>query len=326
MHIDGFSMWPLWIKPMMASALIVDDKSSRNHSSASSASSQYAVSGMSPRVGAKPVSKSRALMGGMIHDELSQMENDAEVEFNVTTFDETEGGEGRKLTASGHFRGQKLIAEISKRAFFWHRNTENFNNYDDRTQSSIVIGGDYKLMTTTDNLCVYRFFHLKSDPKEHHNIIATRQAPLKAWNKENIQAKLDLAISGTPAEHDVFRRDVPAHIDICNGHVLLNANKPSAWKDVARYFDLKVVATIGHCGKHFPPDVNCVVSTGEKLLGAMQNMVSALIVFVKHANEGHQKYLPEMQKNTCKVPFASDIKNLQFGSLEYPKYYSAPKS
>jgi hypothetical protein len=308
MHIDGFSMWPLWIKPVMASALMLEDKSLHNHSVVSPS-----------RVGLKSANKQRRILEEQLDQ--SPIEDDFKIEFNVTHDIE---GEGRKLTASGHYRGQKLISEISKRAYFWHRNTENFNNYDDRTQSSVVIGGDYKLMTTTDNLCLYRFYHLKSDPKEHHNIIATRQAPLKAWNKENVQAKLDQAISGNPAEHDVFRRDVPAHIDVCNGHFLLNAQKQSAWKDVARYFDLKVLATIGHCGKHFPPDIHCLMSTGDKLLGVMQNMVSSLIIFVKHANEGHQKYLPEAQKNTCKVPFASDIANLKFGSLEYPKYYSAP--
>jgi hypothetical protein len=350
MHIDGFSMLPLWKKPVNANLLLGHNDSRFNSGHRLSAPAGV-VSNFSSNIGAryKAFRDHLSLRRTPLHRQLSEqiavpqsIRNSKSIDYISRTDTDndildieavfTKNDSHRQLSnnkksdestrSNRHYRGQKLINEISQRLYFWHRDTENFNDWDDRVQSSIVMGGEYKLMTTQNGMCLYRFFHLKTDPREHHNIINTRRVPLKQWDRASVEAALASTSTGD-SNSNLIRRDVPVHIDICNGHMLASAGQQQGnWKDIVRYFDLTVLSTIGRCSKS-NNYIDCVMKTASDLLDILGLLVPELVKFVRNANKGHQEYMiSRMKENTCKVPSVSEIKNLNFGPETYPRHYT----
>jgi hypothetical protein len=213
-----------------------------------------------------------------------------------------------------HPRGSALIAELRNRSYHWRRNTENFDQYDPREQAAVVLmGGEYKLVTTGDDMCVYRMYHLRSDPKERHNIIATRQDPMSAFDEASIASRL-AALSGSSGPGRSSRGSrhshLPAHVDACNGHAVRSAGAAGI-SGIDRFFDVHVLAKIGKCGE--TPSAACVLATGSRILNIMTNALPALRSFVAHGNAAHAQYMSSGRaRNTCAVPLASEVAPLAF--------------
>ena len=351
MHIDGFSMLPLWMKPVNANLLLGhnDSRHASGYRFITGATTNLSVSGVGFRIKLyhdksilsrfpphrqlreEPLEGSTSSHSKSL-DIISSI-NDVRIhEFARDSLVVNKNESRRQLSknenvvetpgSNMHYRGQKLIKEISHRMYFWHRDTENFNDWDDRVQSSVVLGGEYKLMTTQNGLCLYRFFHLKTDPRERHNIINSRRVPLKQWDRASVEAALSVG-NAADSNSNLIRRDVPIHIDVCNGHKLVGAGQQLGnWRDIARYFDLTVLSTIGRCSKA-NSYVDCVMNTAIELLDVLGLLIPELVKFVRNGNMGHQEYLnTRMKENTCKVPIVSQIKNLNFGSETWPRHYN----
>lgn len=219
-----------------------------------------------------------------------------------------------------HPRGRALIAELRNRTYHWRRNTEKFDQYDSREQAAVVLmGGEYKLVTTGESMCVYRMYHLRSDPKERHNIIATRQDPMPAFDKASVASRLAAqsrsgSSSGGSAVRDQGLRHshLPPHVDACNGHNVRTAGAEGL-RDIDCFFDVHVLAKIGKCDSTGTPSVACVLATGARVLTIMTNALHALRSFVANGNAAHAQYMASGRaRNTCAVPVASQVSPLDF--------------
>lgn len=238
--------------------------------------------------------------------------------------------------ALNHPRGAALVSALRNRTFHWRRNTENFDQYDYREQAAAVLqGGEYKLVTTGEDMCVYRMYHLRSDPKERHNILATRQDPLPAFDLPSITARLATTTSSSTSNSNTAaaqRRptrhtQLPAHVDACNGHNVRTAGTDGI-RGIETFFDVTVLAKIGKCSSANSSGSStssassvaaCVHATGRRVLDVMTGALPSLRAFVTRGNAGHAQYMSsQRERNICAVPLASQVPPLRFPQDAWP--------
>eukprot|EP01038_Epipyxis_sp_PR26KG_P008225 gene8225-11131_t len=169
------------------------------------------------------------------------------------------------------------------RVFLWHKDTDPFCCGYDRVQSA----GYYeyiKIITTSYRGCIIKVYDMKHDPTERNNLVFNQHKTDCFANLENF--------------------------DIQKLHGLL---PKSIAKDHCNYFVPIINSTSSTNGKPADSVDICIEKYYRSLISKTMIILHKLAPFVKFGNYGHQKYMKEdIDKATCNVPLASQLKTLDY--------------
>lgn len=191
---------------------------------------------------------------------------------------------------------------VLNRVFLWHKDTDPFR--DDERMQSAAYYQDLKLLTTGSRGCVNRLFDLKHDPLEAHNLIRADAARDCSVNFDHrsvlaVEKMLDNELISAHCESRVKHNHNHNH----------NVNVHSVSKTTQHSGDkgLNGEAADLTGSKH------CVSKYVQHVMDRVAHMFPRLAAFAKHGSAPHGRYMRnDLHNATCRVPFASDIKIIDF--------------
>lgn len=274
MRVDGFSLLPLLLKP----------KKMEHRLGATTFPFQDVIAGINisneiiwsknrkPRLGEAERKLSRRLLS----IRSIQWPSNGTNTISTAALD-------RKMPLQQRDRGSALISNMHRRVYLYHRATEKVNEHDDSFGSAVVLGGRYKVVTTTINMCVYRFYDLLQDPSETHNLINSRRVPISNYSGAAVLERLRMSASSV----GVSSPSVHRKYDLCPGassrmrsatstarglYARDDADMRYTIENVARFMDFHYISKINKCDAFKTDDklVLCILDAVEILVNVMR--------------------------------------------------------
>lgn len=172
-----------------------------------------------------------------------------------------------------------LVKDVQTRLYLYHRSTEKVNERDDAVGSAAVLGGRYKLVTTTNNMCAYRFYDLHLDPMEQFNLIDTRHPAILNFSASAVLERI-MAAQGSVR---IVSPSINMKFDLCpnlhksigsrgdnNGLFLRDDfDMQATIRNIKRYMNFNNIRVLNRCDNE-DTVAACVVQVVDHLVGIIR--------------------------------------------------------